>query len=68
VWEYINPFGGELPDHPPGRGPGPPPRGRGGVRQPGSLGPPPGGGETRNAVFRVTRLPPDHPGLADKGL
>ncbi|MFG0316957.1 MAG: aryl-sulfate sulfotransferase [Planctomycetota bacterium JB042] len=39
VWEYLNPFGGE-------------------VKEAG-----PGGNAPKHAVFRATRIPPDHPGL-----
>ena len=82
VWEYVSPFGGDLPEPgPPGgdrgrvglprRGPppGPPPGARGRPRDrppPGRGGP--GGRDERNAMFRATRLAPDHPGLIGKDL
>ncbi len=82
VWEYVSPFGGDVPE------PGPPGGGRGGFRPPrrgpprgpppGARGhsrdrpPPPRGGpgerDERNAMFRATRLAPDHPGLIGKDL
>jgi len=51
------------------RPPGPPEgrqRGRRSGRPP--FGPPPGGRDRPTAMFRATRLSPDHPGLADRGL
>jgi hypothetical protein len=64
VWEYWNPFGGEVPPHfgpagqpPPGAGPPP------------KDGDPPRRPQVRPiALFRATRLAPDHPGLAGKTL
>lgn len=60
VWEYWNPFGGEVQPHF-----GAPPR----------AGAPPDGGLPPKrppirpiALFRATRLAPDHPGLAGKRL
>jgi hypothetical protein len=77
VWEYWQPFGGELemgmgraggggppPGGPPPGGPGgPPPGGPGG----------PGGAPPPNPVeptscFRATKLAPDHPGLKALGI
>jgi hypothetical protein len=55
VWEYWNPYGGDVQPHfggPPGKD-GAPPR-RPPVRP--------------IALFRATRLAPDHPGLAGKSL
>ncbi len=52
VWEYWNPFGGEVPPRPPP--PGAPPSKRPPVRP--------------IALFRATRLALDHPGLAGKTL
>jgi len=64
VWEFLNPFGGEVP----ARG-GP---GRDGRRDPPGAGPPgagpgrgPGGDhDDPKGLFRATRIAPDHPGLA----
>lgn len=65
VWEYWNPYGGDLamsmgraaggpPPPPPGEAPaGAPPGGPGG-----------GGPVEPTSCFRATRLAPDHPGLA----
>ncbi|TAH36403.1 MAG: hypothetical protein EYC70_11430 [Planctomycetota bacterium] len=54
VWEYLNPFGGEVqPSF--GRAGGPP-------QGPG------GRGIAPVALFRATRIAPDHPGLAGRGL
>ncbi|MDP6762636.1 MAG: aryl-sulfate sulfotransferase [Planctomycetota bacterium] len=80
VWEYLNPFGGDAPlgrrGGPPDRRGGPP-----GGPAPGRRGPPggrgrrgprggPGGGPGMDAkgLFRATRIPLDHPGLADREL
>jgi len=55
VWEYRNPFGGEVP----------PSIGRAGRRPPpGSRSP----GVQPIALFRATRIAPDHPALAGRGL
>lgn len=80
VWDYFNPFAGDMPLRPPGPprrprelppgaieiGPGSPP-------PPGNDGPPPGGpgAERRRTdiargLFRATRIAPDHPGLAGR--
>lgn len=53
VWEYLNPFGGDLPREMR--------RGRG---RPGADGPGRGGPRSPIAVFRVDRYAPDHPGLS----
>ncbi len=93
VWEYENPFGGEIGPPPgPPQGAGPPrrppgPQGKrpggpgsdrsgsqrsdrpsppGGPRGP--RGGPPGGQDEENAIFRATRLAPDHPGLQGRDL
>jgi len=84
VWEYVNPFGSEQPEHPPGRRPGFRPAPRPGIGPGGPPGGPPPGppsadGRPRQhrppgmdggpkAVFRTARLAPDHPGLAGKDL
>jgi hypothetical protein len=62
AWEYLNPHGGDAP-------PPRPPKPRS-VRMPGRFRPPggpppgPGGPEDPRALFRATRIAPDHPGLA----
>ncbi len=86
VWEYLNPFGGEVnlggrggpPDGrggPPGGrgGPpdgrrGPPPDGRGRRGPPRDGGRGPGPGMDIKGLFRATRIPITHPGLADRDL
>ncbi|MEW6073723.1 MAG: aryl-sulfate sulfotransferase [Planctomycetota bacterium] len=69
VWEYLNPFR-ELPRRgpdgagPPDRRPGGGRRGPGGMGGPGGRGGRGGGPGLAGALFRATRLAPDHPGLA----
>ena len=84
VWEYWNPYGGELemgmgraapPPGPPG-GPSPgngPPHPPGGGAPAGGGPPgggPPGGGSPvePTSCFRATKLAPDHPGLRALGI
>ena len=73
VWEFWNPYGGEL-EMSMGRAargggppPGPPPGGAPGAPPPGA---PPGSGSPvePTSCFRATRIAPDHPGLAALGL
>ena len=54
VWEYVNPHGGEVP---PSFG-----QAAGGPNAGGA------GGLNPKAVFRATRVAPDHPGLAGRAL
>jgi len=98
VWEYLNPYGGDVDSDRPGRGPPPqfrgdrrpPPRAAGPPPLPGDRAQPPRGqparppGDRRDArgpqqrggqgprsptaVFRATRISPDHPGLKGKAL
>ncbi len=77
VWEYLNPHGGDVAmGGPPGRGPrdGQPPPARDGAPRDGA---PPDAGAARGdrgrpggvdekALFRATRIAPDHPGLAGR--
>ncbi len=67
VWEYWNPYGGEL-EMGMGRAGGAPPDGP----PPGGAAPggPPGGGSPvePTSCFRATRLAPDHPGLKALGI
>jgi hypothetical protein len=69
VWEYWNPYGGEL-EMGMGRAGGPPPGPPPGDAPPG--GPPPGGGGgnpvEKTSCFRATKLAPDHPGLKALGI
>lgn len=57
VWEYHNPFGGDVPPSFGRAGAPPPPPGDGAA-------PPRRSGIRPIALFRATRLPADHPGLA----
>lgn len=80
VWEYRNPFAGDLPMRAPGQGrrprgmpPGAIEIGPGAPPPPGPDGPPeggPGAGRRRvdiaKGLFRATRIAPDHPGLAGR--
>jgi hypothetical protein len=82
VWEYLNPFGGEIemgmgragdppPGAPPGGPPGGPPNSAGAPPPPPSGAPqPPGGGSPvePTSCFRATKLPPEHPGLRALGV
>ncbi len=74
VWEYLNPYGGEL-EMGMGHAGGPPPGGAppGGAPPggPNAGGPPPGGGGNPvepTSCFRATKLAPDHPGLKALGI
>jgi hypothetical protein len=61
VWEYLNPLGGDVEprDRRGGRGPRDAPGGGPGAGPGGGPGP-----DDAHALFRATRLPADHPGLA----
>jgi len=62
VWEYWNPYGGEIPYD--GMGEPPPPE-----PSPGKEGAPAGPpGVPKVALFRATRIPLDHPALLGKDL
>src|SRR5262249_55012756 len=83
VWDYWNPFGGEIEMGmgraglgPPRGGPPPPPPGSGLLRggppragRPGPGGPPPGGNPVEpKSCFRALKIAPDHPGLKALGV
>jgi hypothetical protein len=76
VWEYLNPFGGEVdlgpPGGPPNRRGGPPGPRRGPPGPRGRRGPPGGRGRGPNmdvkGLFRATRIPATHPALAEREL
>ncbi len=64
VWKYVNPVEGKPPERPDGFRPGGGPPGRRGAPRRGG----PGGPESKNPVFKISRYGPDYAGLVGKDL